>query len=269
MHQGNNGGRPTTQIGAAVTATATPLTQDEAEALDRYEVVIRRGLKTFTEVGAALLAIRDRRLYRTTHATFEDYCRATWQISDRRARQLIEAAAVVDELEDQTGTMVPNERQARELAPLRDNPDQLRETWQRANDATGGKPTAAAVREARERVRPSAPRPADHPATRPPEPVARPPLQPAFSDPDQPHRTPTPDAADTDLGIARYREAFVGALRRATILGDFDSERVAETVTGHSRDSAIELLDGIISSAERHRNALRRSVLRVMEGGRR
>ena len=42
--------------------------------LAELELVIERGLKTFVEVGAALLGIRDGRLYRETHATFEDYC---------------------------------------------------------------------------------------------------------------------------------------------------------------------------------------------------
>jgi hypothetical protein len=33
--------------------------------------------------GTALLEVRDRRLYRETHATFEDYCRERWRFSDR------------------------------------------------------------------------------------------------------------------------------------------------------------------------------------------
>ena len=42
------------------------------------------------------------------------------------------------------------ERQARELAPLLDNPTELREVWAKANERTEGKPTAGAIREVRD-----------------------------------------------------------------------------------------------------------------------
>ena len=44
---------------------------------------------TFIEVGKALLAIRDAKLYRKTHKTFEAYCRDRWEMSRPRAYQLI------------------------------------------------------------------------------------------------------------------------------------------------------------------------------------
>lgn len=93
-------------------------------------------IATFVEVGEALLRIRDGRLYRDSYATFEDYCRDRWGFGERRGRQLIEAAEV--------GTIVPvkNEGQARELAPLRDDPNAMREPY-RKGDRTG--PTTVAV----------------------------------------------------------------------------------------------------------------------------
>ena len=108
--------------------------------LEEYERTIERGLATFVEVGEALLAIRDKRLYRESHATFEDYCRERWGFTDRRARQLMEASEI--------GTVVPvgNEAQARELAPLRDDPEALAEAWEEAS--SDGQPTAEKVREA-------------------------------------------------------------------------------------------------------------------------
>jgi uncharacterized membrane protein YccC len=42
-----------------------------------------------------------------------------------------------------------SERQARELAPLLDDPETLREVWGKAVEDTNGKPTGAAVRKAR------------------------------------------------------------------------------------------------------------------------
>jgi hypothetical protein len=46
---------------------------DEARLID-FERRIERGLTTFVEVGNLLAAIRQDRLYRQTHTTFEAYC---------------------------------------------------------------------------------------------------------------------------------------------------------------------------------------------------
>ena len=51
------------------------LSEVEEQALKKYEEIISKGLNTFLEVGHALAEIRDRRLYRATHDTFEPYCR--------------------------------------------------------------------------------------------------------------------------------------------------------------------------------------------------
>jgi hypothetical protein len=120
----------------------------EARQLAECEQVIERGLKTFTEVGRALAEIRSGRLYRAAHATFEDYCRERWSLSARHANRTIEAARVTEIL-GPIGPIPSNEAQARELAPLLDQPDQLRETWQRAVESAGGRPTAADVAAAR------------------------------------------------------------------------------------------------------------------------
>lgn len=136
------------------TATAA-LTPVEQNRLAHEEAVIERGLDTFVAVGKALLAIRDQRLYRQSHSSFAAYVTERWGMTDGRAAQMIVAAEVAEALpagEDEalTGVSGPaNEAQARELAPLRDDPEKMRDVWQRANEATGGKPTAKAIREAR------------------------------------------------------------------------------------------------------------------------
>lgn len=111
------------------------------------EVVIERGLETFIEVGGALLEIRKERLYRDTHDTFELYCRDRWGFTDRRARQLIQAAEL--------GTIVPsgptNEGQARQLARLRDDPEAVREVWAGVRAEHGNDVTAADVKVAVDR----------------------------------------------------------------------------------------------------------------------
>ncbi len=77
----------------------TPLTPAEAKALSEYEQIIRTGLDTFVEVGNALYKIANQRLYRTTYATFELYCRDKWKFTARHANRLMLAAAVNENLE--------------------------------------------------------------------------------------------------------------------------------------------------------------------------
>jgi hypothetical protein len=92
------------------------LTTTEAVQLEKHEAAIKAGLQTFYEVGNALLAIRDARLYRHDFNTFEDYCQRRWGMVASRARQLIGAAGVAANLEGVTDVTLSNEAQARALA---------------------------------------------------------------------------------------------------------------------------------------------------------
>jgi len=122
------------------------LTTTEAERLSALEATIDRGMRTFVEVGHALAEIRDARLYRDAHDRFEDYCQERWGFVASRARQLIAAAEVVS-LASVTDVTPESEAVARELAPLREEPDKLRAAWQEAVDNHDGKPTAKAVQQ--------------------------------------------------------------------------------------------------------------------------
>ena len=127
------------------------LTQPEADTLDKCEMVIEKGIKTFVQVGKALLTIRDDRLYRTTYGTFEDYCQQRWQLARATAYQLVDAAQVDDALNavDQPMSAIAdipkpaNEAQARPLAKLLPKPTaspverdqakrEVRDTWRAA-----------------------------------------------------------------------------------------------------------------------------------------
>jgi hypothetical protein len=104
-----------------MTSIDTSMTVPETVALEKYERIITRGLRTFYEVGNALMVIRDEKLYRASHDTFEAYCRDRWGMSDRHARRLVDATAVVNKMQELTGPMGPvptSERQARELVGL-------------------------------------------------------------------------------------------------------------------------------------------------------
>ena len=81
--------------------------------------------RSFVEAGRALQAIRDsgrpsKRLYRATHATFEDYCREKWGLTENYANKMIRGAQQYAAIK--TGTKVPvlpdRESHVRELCRL-------------------------------------------------------------------------------------------------------------------------------------------------------
>jgi hypothetical protein len=95
---------------------AKPLTTADRSRLAELEQVIDHGLQIFVEVGRALQEVRDGRLYRETHETFEAYLDGRWGMSRSRGYRLIDAAAVA-EIVSPNGD-IANEAQARELVPL-------------------------------------------------------------------------------------------------------------------------------------------------------
>ena len=130
------------------------LTPDE----ERERLYLERKVeRAFYEAGKALQSLRDRRLYRSTHKTFEEYCRDRFGFERRHPYRLIDAADVVDnltqmcpigtqtEVKSNHNQMCPNglqilptsERQVRPLKPL--EPFQQREVWQQAVETAGGK----------------------------------------------------------------------------------------------------------------------------------
>jgi preprotein translocase subunit SecD len=119
------------------------LSPTEVAKLENFELVIESGLKSFIEVGRALLEIRDGRLYRLTHDTFEDYCQERWDMSRRYANMLVAAADVVDDL----GTTVPKPQNESQVRPLTKLPETQRAAaWKEAVEtAPNGKVTAAHV----------------------------------------------------------------------------------------------------------------------------
>jgi hypothetical protein len=70
----------------------------------------------FWAAGKALQVIRDGRLYRDTHATFEDYVEQRWEMSRPQAYRLIDAWPLAERLSPMGDKL--NERQIRELLPL-------------------------------------------------------------------------------------------------------------------------------------------------------
>lgn len=118
----------------------------ERQELQRHEQIIQQGLNTFVEVGQALAAIRDSRLYREDYGTFEDYCQSRWGMKERRAYQFMDAAKVIKELESCTIVQLlpATESQARPLTRL--EPAEQVRAWELViATAPEGKITAAHI----------------------------------------------------------------------------------------------------------------------------
>lgn len=124
------------------------LTLVERNDLQYCEQQIEKGLRTFIEVGEALWKIREGKLYRQTHDTFEAYCKERWGFTPRRAQQLMAAGVTMSELEEETRTIVRTESQARELARV--EPERRQEVVEQVM-SRDGKITAKGIRITAER----------------------------------------------------------------------------------------------------------------------
>lgn len=101
------------------------LSISEQQKLEQNEIIIEKGLGTFYEVGSALLDIRDNKLYRQTHKTFEEYCQVRWDMSKPRAYQLMETVGVIDNLSTIVDVLPQTESQIRPLTQLEPEAQQI------------------------------------------------------------------------------------------------------------------------------------------------
>lgn len=130
------------------------LTEAEEKTLATQEKIITAGVKTVFAVGEALRIIRDGKLYRDSHPTFEDYCREKWNLSRPRAYQLAEQSETVKDLSTmvdkrQKNPVIPqNERQIRPLSGLPKEEKQAawKEATKDTTTPTGAQVSAAVVK---------------------------------------------------------------------------------------------------------------------------
>ncbi len=137
----------------------------EEEERDRLHLE-RQVERAFYLAGKALAALRSRRLYRSTHKTFEEYCRDRFGFGRHAANRLIAGAAVVENLvtirhqnrtesdlvTNGTEVLPTSEYQVRPLVAL--EPDQQREVWHQAVNEAGGKvPSGRIVSDIVQRIR--------------------------------------------------------------------------------------------------------------------
>ena len=156
---------PENPASATITVTAAEVEElSETEERDRLHLE-RRVERAFFEAGKALTELRDRRLYRSTHKTFEEYCRDRFGHSRQQSNYLIAAAGVYENLttigcqnvanENLTtnGTQIlpTSERQVRPMTKL--EPQQQQEAWQQAVEQAEGKvPTGRIVKDVVQRM---------------------------------------------------------------------------------------------------------------------
>jgi len=126
---------------------SSELTEAEVTQLEHCEAIIQKGFDTFFEVGMALTTIRDERLYRTEHVTFDSYCRQRWGIGSSYARRVIRAAERVKLLpNDGTIPKPTSEFQVRPFLQL--DPEVFPKVWQQlVTRSRGGKISASLVKE--------------------------------------------------------------------------------------------------------------------------
>ncbi|WP_193200673.1 hypothetical protein [Nostoc sp. MG11] len=140
---------------ATITVTAVEVSElTEQEQSDRLHLE-RKVERAFFEAGKALAELRDRRLYRSTHKTFEEYCKDRFGYSRRQPYFLMEAAVIFQNLEqkcDRNDHILPtNEWQIRPLSKL--DPNIQPEAWEQAVESANGKvPSHRIVKDAVQRI---------------------------------------------------------------------------------------------------------------------
>lgn len=118
---------------------------DSRDQLVHAEATITRAMKNaWREVGAQLGFIRNQNLYLLVAPTFDAYCLNRWEMTEQRASQLIQAAAVVDQIStivEKHSTDVEivdclpvRESHVRPLLRL-ESPRHRAEVWQRVIDS--------------------------------------------------------------------------------------------------------------------------------------
>ncbi|UKP01271.1 hypothetical protein [Nostoc sp. UHCC 0870] len=131
----------------------------EEELRDRLHLE-RKVERAFYEAGKALMELRDRRLYRNTHRTFEEYCKDRFGYSRDAAYLKISATEVYENIQKFLPTigrhwnLPTNERQLRPLAKAELEPNKQASVWEQAVDQAGGKvPSGRVVKDIVDRIR--------------------------------------------------------------------------------------------------------------------
>ena len=134
---------PTSPFAPAEMVDAANLSAADRDFLDNEEAIIRAGRRSFLDVAAALIRIRDYKgglLYMERYGSFEAYCEERWEFGQAYAYRLMGAAQIVAELsprgEKGDFALPATEKQVRALALL-DSPEDRRKAWLAAVQQAG------------------------------------------------------------------------------------------------------------------------------------
>ena len=123
--------------------TETPREMQIAEKARKRELetIVQTGLAGFVEVGNALQEIRDARLYRDEHDSFEAYCAKKWAFTASYGYRLIAVAEIANSVTDAP----KNVTQALRLGAV---PAEKRETvWKDANETAAAEHRAVTTQD--------------------------------------------------------------------------------------------------------------------------
>jgi hypothetical protein len=126
-----------------VAEVLAPLTRTELSRMGQLEETIRHSMQSFVKVGEALKEIRDGRYYRSTHDTFETYCKEQWDFGRQYAFLMIGSSDVVANVNNCLQTVPTRESQCRPLMPLA--PEQQQAAWVAAVEKAGDAPVTAKI----------------------------------------------------------------------------------------------------------------------------
>ena len=140
------------------------LTYDE----ERDRSILEREVeRAFYKAGCALKELRDRKLYKSTHSSFEQYCEDRFGMRRRHPYRLIDAATVVDNILQLCPNRTQNESDTKKNKPIiptsewqirsltRLEPQQQREVWIKAVKLAGNKaPSGKVVSELASEIKP-------------------------------------------------------------------------------------------------------------------
>lgn len=118
-----------------VTPRRRPATEPTAPTLDELEAIVSAGLESIANVGLALLAIKDRELYRPEFETWISYLDHRWKMTMDYAHKLIVAGGIVLKLRE-AGLPEPSAvSHTRELAKVK--PEAVTQVWEQTLDDVG------------------------------------------------------------------------------------------------------------------------------------
>lgn len=93
-----------------------PISIEESKELNRLESEVEVGRKSWITAGRALIAIRDKQLFRSDYADFWAYCAGRWGWKKRNAQYAIESVNAYDSLPEGMQNFARSASTAREMA---------------------------------------------------------------------------------------------------------------------------------------------------------